>query len=51
MKIGMIVEILIGLRDGRQLDSVEDQAVIEACNLMDRLPRMEEAQTYEPIKN
>lgn len=51
MKIGEMVEILISLKDQVPLMSIEEEAVIEACNLLDKLPRMEEATTYEPVKN
>lgn len=49
MIIGEVVERLIGLKDSHDdLENTECQAVIEACNLLDRLPRLEEAITYEP---
>lgn len=52
MIIGEIVEVLIGLKDSNDdLSSREYQAVIEACNVLDRLPRLEEATTYAPVKN
>lgn len=51
MKIGEIVEVLIGLRGNSPMLSEEEIALAEACNLLDKLPRMEEASTYEPVKN
>ncbi|MCD8150561.1 MAG: hypothetical protein LUE92_13595 [Clostridiales bacterium] len=51
MKIGEIVEILIVIKDQQHTRSIEEEALIEACNLLDRLPSGEEATTYEPIKN
>ena len=53
MIIGAIVEELIYLRDKYREDLTrhQDEAICEACNLLDRLPRMEEATTYEPVKN
>lgn len=52
MIIGEIVERLIGIKDSNeQLLSYEYEAILEACNLLDKLPRMEEATTYAPVKN
>ena len=51
MKIGEIVEILIRVKDDYGHLDYRRQAVEEACNLLDKLPRMEEAKEYEPIKN
>lgn len=51
MRIGEIVELLIGLKDDLPALSKEEEAVIEACNLLNKLPRMEEATTYAPVKN
>ena len=50
MIIGAVVEELINIRDKfrDELRSNQDEEIYEACNLMDRLPRMEEATTYEP---
>ncbi len=48
MKIGEIVETLIGIKDQQEILSREEQALIEACNLLDKLPRTAEATTYEP---
>lgn len=52
MIIGEIVERLIGIKDGHDdLYSTEYRAIVEACNLLARMPRMEEATSYEPVKN
>lgn len=51
MKIGEIVEILIREKDNYSYGDYRRQAMEETCNLLDRLPRMEEAATYEPLKN
>lgn len=52
MIIGEIVERLIGLKDGHSdLLSSEYEAILEACNLLDKLPRLEEAAAYESIKD
>ena len=51
MKIGEIVEILIRAKDNYTYGDYRKQAIEEACNLLDRLPRMEEATTYEPFEN
>ena len=48
MKIGEIVETLIRVKDRHHVLSREEEAIIEACNLLDRLPRLEEATTYKP---
>lgn len=48
MKIGEIVEILIRVKDDYGHLDYRRQAVEEACNLLDKLPRMEEAKDYEP---
>ncbi len=50
MKIGEIVEILITLKDEQPPMSHREEALIEACNLLDKLPRMAEATEYEPPK-
>ena len=50
MKIGEIVEILIDIKKNQRVLSREEEAIIEACNLLDRLPRLAEATTYEPAK-
>lgn len=47
MKIGEIVEILIQIRDNsKDITRMEDEALIEACNLLDELPRMEDGTEY-----
>ncbi len=53
MIIGAVVEELIRLRDrlGDDLTRRQDEAICEACNLLDRLPNTEEATTYEPIRD
>lgn len=48
MKIGEIVEILIRVKDDYSYTDYRKQAIEEACNLLDKLPRMEEAREYEP---
>ena len=50
MVIGELVEILDGIRKRRDVLSREEEAIIEACNLLDRLPRLEDAATYDPRK-
>jgi len=51
MKIGEITEILIRIKDDYRYGDYRRQAVEETCNLLDRLPSMEEATTYEPLKD
>lgn len=51
MKIGEIVEVLIGEKDNYSFGDRRKKAIEEACNLLDKLPRREEATTYEPLKN
>lgn len=51
MKIGDLVEVLIELRKDVPVRSLRDEALIEACNLLDKLPRLEEATTYAPLSN
>lgn len=51
MKIGEIVETLIIVKDDYSHTDYRKQAIEEACNLLDKLPRMEEAREYEPIQN
>lgn len=48
MKIGEIVEVLISIKDKQRPLSYEEQALIEACNLLDKLPRLQEAADYQP---
>lgn len=51
MIIGEIVEILIREKDNYSFGDYRKEALEEACNLLDKLPRMEEATIYEPLKN
>lgn len=56
MKIGEVVEELIYLRDkfGRyngELTRQQDDAICQACNILAKLPNMEEAIGYEPLKD
>lgn len=48
---GEVVEILIRVKDDYGYFDYRRQAVEEACNLLDKLPRMEEAREYEPVEN
>lgn len=43
MKIGEVVEILIQVKDDYGFGDYKKEAVEEACNLLNRLPRNEEA--------
>lgn len=49
MIIGEVVEVLISLRSTVKILSREEEAIIEACNLLAKLPRLEEASEYMPI--
>lgn len=51
MKIGEIVEILIRIKDDYNYGDYRKEALEETCNLLSKLPRMEEATGYEPVKN
>lgn len=51
MKIGEIVEILIRIKDQYGYGDYRKEAIVETCNLLDKLPMGEEATTYEPIKD
>lgn len=51
MIIGELVERLISIRDSHDLWLHEQETIEEACNLLDKLPRLEEATEYAPIKN
>ena len=51
MKIGEIVEILIRIKDDYGFGDYRREAVEEACNLLDKLTRMEETSTYESVEN
>ena len=48
MIIGELVEILINIKDSQDVLSREEEALIEACNLLSRLPRLAEASSYQP---
>lgn len=48
MKIGEIVEILIRIKDNYGYSDYRREALEETCNLLDKLPRMEETKDYEP---
>ena len=49
MKIGEIVEILIRVKDDYSYTDYRKQAIQQPCNLLHKLPRMEEAREYEPV--
>jgi len=51
MTIGEVVEHLIVIKKWNQLTNNEEEAINQACNLLDKLPRMKEASTYEPKQN
>ena len=51
VQIGEIIEVLISEKDNYTFQDYRREAMEEACNLLSRLPRMEEACTYEPVKN
>ena len=51
MTYSKIVEILIREKDNYTHGDYRKRAIEEACNLLDRLPGMEEATTYEPLKD
>lgn len=48
MRIGEIMEILIRIKDDYSYGDYRKEAVEETCNLLSKLPRMEEATEYEP---
>lgn len=48
MKVGEVVEILIRVKDDYGYGDFRREAVEQACNMLDKLPRMEEATEYEP---
>lgn len=51
MTIGELVEILICLRDRYELREREDEAVCNACNILDQFPRMMDAcETSQELK-
>ena len=47
MKIGEIIETLIRIKDRQPVRSREEEALIEACNILENLPRMEEANSQK----
>lgn len=47
MKIGEIVEILIRIKDDYRFGDYRREALEDACNVLDRLPREQEAYVYE----
>ena len=51
MKIGEIIEILIVEKDKYGFGDHRKEALEEACCILARLPRMEEADIYEPVRN
>lgn len=51
MFIGEVIEMLISLMEQVPLMSREEKAINEACNFLDKLPRLERATTYEPFKD
>lgn len=48
MTIGELVEILIYLRNRYELSECEDEAVCDACNILDQFPRM--ADVYDTLQ-
>ncbi|MCU7380485.1 hypothetical protein OBO34_19415 [Clostridiales Family XIII bacterium ASD5510] len=50
MKIGEIVETLISVKKDYPFGDYRKEAVEEACNLLDRLPRMAEADSSELLE-
>lgn len=44
MIVGEVVEILIVMRDRTRLSQREDDAVCDACNILDKLPRLMEVE-------
>lgn len=51
MRIGEVVEILIREKDNYRFGDYRHEAILCACRILEKLPRNEEANTYEPIKN
>lgn len=51
MKIGEVVEILIREKDNYSFGDYRYEAIMNACRILEKLPRSEEADTYEPIQN
>lgn len=51
MTMGELVEILICLRNRYELSGREDEAVCNACNILDQFPRMVDAyDTLQELK-
>lgn len=50
MTIGEVVEELIWLRDRNkhELSMQQDQAICNACNVLDKLPAREKAEGFDP---
>ena len=46
MYIGQIVEHLIDIKNEQEPLSQDEEALIEACNLLDKLPRMADGIEY-----
>ena len=51
MKIGEVVEILSREKDNYSFGDYRYEAIMNACRILEKLPRSEEADTYEPIPN
>lgn len=50
MTIGEIVERLIIVKGDYAFEDFRNEAIEEACNLLSRLPRTAEANTYDPCE-
>lgn len=51
MTMGELVEILIYMRNKHDLSKSEDDAVCNACNILDQFPRMVDAnETLQELK-
>ena len=50
MKIGEIVETLISVKKDYPFGDYRKEAIEEACNLLDHIPRMVEADSSELLK-
>lgn len=53
MVIGALIEELIYIKNkySGEFSMSEEDTINETCNLLEKLPRLEEATEYEPIKN
>ncbi len=49
MIVGHIVEMLIQIKDELEPMSEEQDAVIEACNILDKLPRLADSEEAKRI--